>query len=158
MMAQILLEYSSDGLPPSEVDRTVRGMGLARDGAFFLLQASSEEEMRDKLDRLHDALRGSGARYSIASEEAGASDEQAIVDQGGTMSDEDLEGRVEEVTSLLRRGDREFSEILEAMDIGEVELTAVLQAMADRGLVIPHLGDGGLSYRHAGPMLRSMAR
>jgi hypothetical protein len=154
MMAQILLEYSSDGPPPSVVDHTVQEFGFDRDGAFFVLEAPSEEEMRSTIDRLHLALQGSGTRYTVI---AGEARPDTTAGSGG-LSAEDLEGRVEEVSSLLHHGPSSFTRLLDALDIGEAELEEVLQEMADRGLAVAHRGDDGVSYRLAGPMLRSLAR
>ncbi len=154
MMAHILLEYSSDGLPPSAVDHRMRELGLARDGPFFALKASTEEEMRERIDRLHDALRGSGARYTIVSGGEGEEElEDVDVDEG-----DPLENRIEELEALLRARSQSFNDLLDAMSIGEDELEEALEAMVARGLVTAHRRDDGISYRLGGPMLRSMVR
>jgi hypothetical protein len=160
MMAHILLEYSSDGPPPSSVDLRVQEMGLARDGAFFVLEAATEEEMRTEIDRLHDALRGTGARYSITAGGPGDGEEASYIlePRPGEIENDDLEGRVEEVSSLLRSGGGSYDALLHALDIGEVELEGVLQEMVDRGMITAHRQEDGINYRLAGPMLRAMAR
>ncbi len=68
MMAYISLEYSSDGPPPSGIDRTVQGLGLRRHGTYYLIEAPSDGELHRVLDRLHEALRGSGVRYRVTLE------------------------------------------------------------------------------------------
>ena len=154
MMAHILLEYSSDGLPPSAVDHRMRELGLARDGAFFALEAATEEEMRERLDRLHDALRGSGARYTIVSGGEGEEElEDAVEDDGDPLEDE-----IEEIKLLLRDRPRSFNDLLDAMSVGGDQLEEALETMVSRGLITAHRRDGGMSYRLGGPMLRSMAR
>ena len=153
MMAHILLEYSSDGLPPSAVDHRMRELGLARDGAFFALEAATEEEMRERLDRLHDALRGSGARYTIVSGGEGEELEDAVEDDGDPLEDE-----IEEIKLLLRDRPRSFNDLLDAMSVGGDQLEEALETMVSRGLITAHRRDGGMSYRLGGPMLRSMAR
>lgn len=159
MMAHILLEYSSDGPPPSAVDRRMRDLGLSRDGAFYVLEAADGEEMRERIDRLHEALRGSGARYTIT---AGARGTEAYeeIDLEPLLGpgDSDRDEEVEEISSLLRAEPRSFNDLLEAMDIGEEELEEALESMVSRGLVTAHRDDDGISYHLAGPMLRSMAR
>ena len=149
MMMQIALEYSSDGPPPSAVDRRVQDIGLVRDGALYTIEAGTEEEIRSKIDLLHEALRGSGARYTIIASE---------VPSTTTMGVEDLEGRMEEISSQLRRGYRNYDALQSTMDIDEVELGSVLQEMVDRGLITAHRGEEGTGYRLAGPTLRAMAR
>lgn len=156
MMAHILLEYSSDGLPPSIVDHRMRELGLSRDGPFFALQAATEEEMREMLDRLHDALRGSGARYTIVSSEGAGMVEEEFEDLD--EEEDAIEADIEEIKALLRARPHSFNDLLEAMSIGEDELEEALEAMVARGLVTAHRRDDGISYRLGGPMLRSMAR
>lgn len=161
MMAHIMLEYSSDGPPPSTVDRRLQVLGLARDGPFFVLEAATEEEMRERIDRLHEALRGSGVRYTVVSGEgdgeardAGIEIEPLVEMDDGDLLDEEID----EIKALLRARPHSFNDLLDAMSIGEDELEEALEAMVVRGLVTAHRRDDGISYRLAGPMLRSMAR
>jgi hypothetical protein len=149
MMMQIALEHLSGGPPPSAVDRKVQGIGLIRHGALYTIEAGTEEEMRSKIDLLHEALRGSGVRYKIVASE---------VPSSTTMGLEDLEGRMEEISSQLKQGYRSYDALQSAMDIGEMELDSVLQEMVDRGLITAHRGEEGMGYRLAGPTLRAMAR
>jgi len=68
MMAYIMLEYSSDGPPPSQIDRAVQGLGLRRHGAHYLVEASSEADLHRVLDELHGVLKGTGTRYRASLE------------------------------------------------------------------------------------------
>jgi hypothetical protein len=68
MMAYISLEYASDGPSPSQIDRAVQGLGLRRHGSYYFVESPSEAELHRILDRLHDALKGSGARYRVSLE------------------------------------------------------------------------------------------
>lgn len=158
MMAHILLEYSSDGLPPSAVDHRMRELGLARDGAFFALEAATEDEMRERIDRLHDALRGSGARYTIVSGEGGEGEDEIELENIFEDDGDPMENEIEEIKALLRARPQSFNDLLDAMSIDEDELEEALEAMVARGLVTAHRRDDGISYRLGGPMLRSMAR
>jgi hypothetical protein len=161
MMAYILLEYSSDGPPPSTVDRRMRGLGLSRDGAYFVLRAADEREMQVKIDRLHDALSGSGARYTVTAGEAAEEVTEIVLElepQDAMLDEQLLGSRMEEVSDLLRSGARSFDDLLDAIDSNEGELEAVLEVMVERGLVAAHLRDDEIRYRLAGPMLRSMSR
>lgn len=165
MMAHILLEYSSDGPPPSTVDRRMRDLGLTRDGAFFILQAEDRDDMRTRIDELHTALRGSGVRYTITAGRPGWPAEEiteTVLEPGpqdtGIAEDELLEERTERVSGLLRSGGRSFDELLGALDMDEATLEGVLEEMVQQGLITAHRGEDRISYRLAGPMLRSMAR
>lgn len=165
MMAHILLEYSSDGPPPSTVDRRMRELGLTRDGAFFILRAEDGDDMRTMIDELHAALRGSGVRYTITAGRPSLPAEEATETvlepeplDTDIAEDELFEERTERVGSLLRSGGRSFDELLGAMDIDEAALERVLEGMVQQGLITTHRREDGISYRLAGPMLRSMAR
>lgn len=68
MMAYISLEYSSDGPPPSRIDRTVQDLGLRRHGTYYLIEAPSDGELHRVLDQLHATLQGSGVRYRVTLE------------------------------------------------------------------------------------------
>ncbi len=68
MMAYISLEYSSDGPPPSRIDRTVQDLGLRRHGTYYLTEVPSDGEIHRVLDQLHAALKGSGVRYRVTLE------------------------------------------------------------------------------------------
>ncbi|MDW5561655.1 MAG: hypothetical protein SA339_00385 [Methanomassiliicoccus sp.] len=164
MIAHILLEYSSDGPPPSTVDRRIQGMGLSRDGAYLVLEAATEEELNRKIDRLHEALRGSGVRYTIAAGrsrgEAAEETEVALEPEprGVVLEGVLLEAKADEAIHLLRRKDMGFDDLLDALDLGEDELEMVLRELVGAGLITVHRTDDGINYRLAGPMLRSLAR
>lgn len=116
MMAYILLEYSSDGPLPSAVDRRMQDLGLTRDGAFFTLHAADEDDLLARIDRLHDALRGTGARYTVttgrAVGESGDLTEMVLELEPGGLSTESedalLEDRMEQVSAELRSGGPEL--------------------------------------------------
>jgi hypothetical protein len=109
MMAYISLEYSSDGPPPSRIDRTVQDLGLRRHGTYYLIEAPSDGELHRALDRLHEALRGSGVRYRVTLErpdrgrQEGEARQEALrwVDAG--LADESI-------LDLLEKDDFEFKQ------------------------------------------------
>jgi len=163
-MAYILLEYSSDGPLPSAVDRRMQDLGLTRDGAFFTLHAADEDDLLARIDRLHDALRGTGARYTVTTGrvvgERGDFTEMVLELEDPVPDSEDalLEDRMEQVSLELRSGGRSFDELLEALDVDGPVLERVLGEMMEQGLVHAHREEGTLSYHLGGPMLRSLAR
>ena len=163
-MAYILLEYSSDGPLPSVVDRRMQDLGLTRDGAFFTLHAADEDDLLARIDRLHDALRGTGARYTVTTSRAGgeAGDlTEMVLELGNLAPDSEdalLEDRMEQVSLELTSGGRSFDDLLEALDVDGPVLERVLGKMMEQGLVTAYREEDGLSYHLGGPMLRSLAR
>jgi hypothetical protein len=109
MLAYISLEYSSDGPPPSRIDRTVQDLGLRRHGTYYSVDVPSEGELHGVLDRLHEVLNGSGVRYRVTLErpdrgrQEGEARQEVLrwVDAG--LADESL-------LELLAKDDYEFKQ------------------------------------------------
>ncbi|NYT12849.1 MAG: hypothetical protein GKC03_09955 [Methanomassiliicoccales archaeon] len=65
MKAYIKVIYSSEGASPGEVEKAFTEIGFLRlkGSSVFEIDVSEETELSEKLDKLHDALRGLEVRY-----------------------------------------------------------------------------------------------
>lgn len=65
MKAYIKVIYSSEGASPGEVDKAFAASGFLRlkGSSVFQIDVTEENELSEKLDKLHEALRGLEVRY-----------------------------------------------------------------------------------------------
>lgn len=109
MIAYISLEYSSDGPPPSQIDKAVHQLGLRHHGTYFMLEANNDADLHHAIDKLHELLRGTGARYRVSLErpdkgvQAGRAREEVLRWADTGMVDETL-------VDLLERDVYEFKQ------------------------------------------------
>lgn len=68
MRAYVQMEYSVDGATPSQVERSLAEAGFRREGPYYVAEGN---DLMEQVSRLHQALLGTGVRYTVVPNPAG---------------------------------------------------------------------------------------